>query len=321
MKRLRLVIGALILALIPPQIGAHAEAVPRIAVAYEIGFLNDNGINDAVHAALELAKKKFNLVEPFVREVPTTGTALDRLTRLRFLARSGYTVIVTVGTGYRETVQRVALEYPEIQYVMVNDRSLGQLNISNIFFAEGEMAYIAGYIAALRSRSGEVAILGATPELRKEFVAGAKKANRSIKARGIAYTGDLGSLKSQLGEVDVIYPFWDADSSIYNLVTGRKRPIWYIARKPEQFFVTGTSNPRVAAVITKDMTRPISQVVELGLEDRALLDEIDPSGIFGRIYDFKKGGLKVELAPNLPSGMSAAVSREIAALRRAPRPR
>lgn len=312
-------IGALILTLIPPQLGAQAEPVPRIAIAYEIGFLDDNGINDAVHAALELAKKKYNLVEPFVREVPTSGTALDRLTRLRFLARSGYTVIVTVGSGYRNTVERVALEYPDIQYVIINDRTLGQLNISNIYFAENEMAYAAGVVAALRSRSGEVAILGPTPELRKEFLAGAKKAKRSIKARAIDFNGDLAALKSELGEVDVIYSLWDTDSSVYNLVSSRKRPIYYIARKPEQFFVTGTTNPRVAAVITKDMTRPIAQVVQYGLEDRALLDLISEDGVFGRIYNFKNGGLKVELGRDLPGGMSAIVNREIAALRRTPR--
>lgn len=317
--RLRLAISALILTLIPPQFGARAESVPRIAVAYEIGFPNDYGINDAVHAALELAKKKYNLVEPFVREVPTSGTALDRLTRLRFLARSGYTVIVTVGSGYRNTVERVAQEYPNIQYVIINDRTLGQLNISNIYFSEGEMAYIAGVVAALRSRSGEVAMLGANPELRKEFVSGAKKVKRSIKARAIDYSGDLAALKSELDEVDVIYSLWDTDSSVYNFVTSRKRPIYYIARKPEQFFVSGTTNPRVAAVITKDMTRPISQVVQYGLQDDALLDEIDPSGVFGRIYNFRNGGLKVELSRNLPGGASAVVNREIAALRRAPR--
>ena len=61
-------------------------AEPKVAIAYDIGFLGDNSFNDAVHLALKAAKKKYGLVEPFVREVPTNGTAVDRLTRLRFLA-------------------------------------------------------------------------------------------------------------------------------------------------------------------------------------------------------------------------------------------
>ena len=69
-------------------LGAHAEdeevipdPVPRVAVAYDIGFLGDDSFNDAVHRGLEIAKKKYKLVEPFVREVPTNGTNLDQIGR------------------------------------------------------------------------------------------------------------------------------------------------------------------------------------------------------------------------------------------------
>ncbi|NCX17008.1 MAG: hypothetical protein EBX24_08030 [Actinobacteria bacterium] len=72
------------------------EFQPKVAVAYDIGFLGDNSFNDAVNSALNLAKKKYSLYEPFVREVPTNGTAVDRLTRLRFLAKNGYTLIIAV---------------------------------------------------------------------------------------------------------------------------------------------------------------------------------------------------------------------------------
>jgi basic membrane protein A len=95
-------------------------AEPKVAIAYDIGFLGDNSFNDAVHLALKAAKKKYGLVEPFVREVPTNGTAVDRLTRLRFLAKSGYTLIIAVGPGYRQTVARVSQEYTETQLLMTN---------------------------------------------------------------------------------------------------------------------------------------------------------------------------------------------------------
>ncbi|MDP4653061.1 MAG: BMP family ABC transporter substrate-binding protein, partial [Candidatus Nanopelagicales bacterium] len=90
---------ALAISLFSPSTPAIA-AEPKVAIAYDIGFLGDNSFNDAVHLALRAAKKKYGLVEPFVREVPTNGTAVDRLTRLRFLAKSGYTLIIAVGPGY-----------------------------------------------------------------------------------------------------------------------------------------------------------------------------------------------------------------------------
>ena len=151
--RIRLALITAVALLFPAQVTKAEEIVPRIAVAYDIGFLGDGGFNDAVHQALKLAKKRYNLVEPYVREMPTSGTAVDRLTKLRFLAKSGYTLIITVGTGYRETVRRVAMEFPEIQFAPINDKTLAQLNISNIYFNEIDVARIAGTTAALKSKS------------------------------------------------------------------------------------------------------------------------------------------------------------------------
>ena len=129
-KALLIALAILLFSPFTPAIAAE----PKVAIAYDIGFLGDNSFNDAVHLALKAAKKKYGLVEPFVREVPTNGTAVDRLTRLRFLAKSGYTLIIAVGPGYRQTVARVSQEYTETQFAIVNDRSIAQLNVSNIYF-------------------------------------------------------------------------------------------------------------------------------------------------------------------------------------------
>ena len=76
--RIRLALLALLL-ILPASSVVAQERTPRIAVAYDIGFKGDGGFNDAVSDALALAKKRFDLVPPFVREVPTSGTAVDRL--------------------------------------------------------------------------------------------------------------------------------------------------------------------------------------------------------------------------------------------------
>ncbi|MGA0410103.1 MAG: hypothetical protein ACO3NO_00280 [Candidatus Nanopelagicaceae bacterium] len=112
---MRLRIALLIIILVLPVNSTRAEEpIPRIAVAYDIGFKGDDGFNDAVSDALALAKKRFNLVPPFVREVPTSGTAVDRLSKLRFLAKSGYSLIITVGSGYRETVEECRWNIPRL---------------------------------------------------------------------------------------------------------------------------------------------------------------------------------------------------------------
>ncbi len=67
--RIRIAVLAFLLMLPIAEVGAE-ERTPRIAIAYDIGFKGDGGFNDAVSEALALAKKRFNLVPPFVREVP-----------------------------------------------------------------------------------------------------------------------------------------------------------------------------------------------------------------------------------------------------------
>ena len=171
--RSRALLIALTISLFSPFTTAIA-AEPKVAIAYDIGFLGDNSFNDAVHLALKAAKKKYGLVEPFVREVPTNGTAVDRLTRLRFLAKSGYTLIIAVGPGYRQTVARVSKEYTETQFAIINDKELGQLNVSNITFKETDGAFLAGVFSAALTKRKAVAFIGNEPDLLASFTLGVR---------------------------------------------------------------------------------------------------------------------------------------------------
>lgn len=270
------------------------EPTPRIAIAYDIGFKGDGGFNDAVSSALAIAKKRFDLVPPFVREVPTSGTAVDRLSKLRFLARSGYTMIVTVGNGYRETVRRVSMEYPEVQFAPINDKTLGQLNISNIYFDEKEAARIAGTIAGIRSRTKVVAIVAGSQEVNEAFVSAAK----GVEVLQIPFSGDLANLSASLQSADVIYSLWDKDAKVYEPVINRTSRTFYIARNPDQHFANLQSHPRVIAVIEKKLNKPIAQLVRLALQNRGLIDVIDEErGIYGRRYGLANGGLAFQLRP------------------------
>ena len=284
--------------LLPSAVASAEERTPRIAVAYDIGFKGDGGFNDAVSAALALAKKRFDLVPPFVREVPTSGTAVDRLSKLRFLAKNGYTLIITVGSGYRETVRRVSMEYPETQFAPINDKTLGQLNISNIYFDEVEAAQIAGTIAGAKSKTRVVAVIAGSEEVDSAFAATAKGA----EVLKIPFSGDISSLSAALGRADVVYSLWDRDAKVYESVINRTLKTFYIARNPDQYFVNLNSHPRVIAVVEKKLNKPISQLVRLALEDRALIDVIDSDrGIYGRSFGVANGGLTYKLKEGQPA--------------------
>lgn len=271
-----------------------AEIQPKIAVAYDVGFLGDNSFNDSVHTAFSVAKKKYSLVEPFVREVPTEGTAVDRLTRLRFLAKNGYTLIVAVGSGYRETVRRVSMEFPNVQFALINDKSLGQMNISNIFFNETDGAYLAGVAAAANSKRRSIGFVGSEPDLFSSFAHGARATVKNIKIVNIPYPDEVSALTSALRKVDVIYSTWDGDSSVLATVLdnylGKVR---VIAEAPDQYFASIPGAQKILlATVNKVMTKPIVQLVSAALQDRAIIDIVDEkNGIYGREYTIRNGGV------------------------------
>lgn len=293
--RSRALLIALTISLFSPFTPAIA-AEPKVAIAYDIGFLGDNSFNDAVHLALKAAKKKYGLVEPFVREVPTNGTAVDRLTRLRFLAKSGYTLIIAVGPGYRQTVAKVSKEYTETQFAIINDKSIAQLNVSNVYFREDHGAYLAGIAAANLSKRKSIAFIGSEPELLESFTEGARANFPKIKIKNVSYPDSVESLRSQLNGVDIAYSTWDGDPSVVAVISeGFAGKIKLISEIPDQYFAQiPQTKSIVVATVSKQMTKPISQLVSAALESRAIIDVLDDAeGIYGREYNATNGGVGI----------------------------
>jgi len=309
---------ALVISLFSSSTPAIASE-PKVAVAYDIGFLGDNSFNDAVHVALKAAKNKYGLVEPFVREVPTNGTAVDRLTRLRFLAKSGYTLIIAVGPGYRETVARVSKEYTETQFAIINDKSIPQLNVSNIHFREDHGAYLAGVAAANLSKRKSIAFIGSEPELFASFYQGAQANFPKVKIKNISYPDTIEALRSQLNGIDIAYSTWDGDPSVMTVISeSYAGKIRLIAETPDQYFAQLLqSKAIVVAMVSKQLTKPIAQLVSAALESRAVIDVIDEAeGIYGREYGAANGGVGITF--NVPTGntLKSAIKRALLQLKR-----
>ena len=315
--RSRALLIALTISLFSPFTPAIATE-PKVAIAYDIGFLGDNSFNDAVHLALKAAKKKYGLVEPFVREVPTNGTAVDRLTRLRFLAKSGYTLIIAVGPGYRETVARVSKEYTETQFAIINDKSIAQLNVSNVYFREDHGAYLAGVAAANLSKRKSIAFIGSEPELLESFAKGARANFPKIKIKNISYPDSVDSLRSQINGIDIAYSTWDGDPSVVAVISeGFAGKIKLISEIPDQYFAQiPQTKSIVVATVSKQMTKPISQLVSAALESRAIIDILDDAeGIYGREYNATNGGVGITFNIAVNSSLKSQLKQALLQLK------
>jgi len=104
------------------------------------------------------------------------------------MAQKGANPIVVVGFTYAAALGKVAPEFPDTQWGIVDDSSVTAPNVHSIVFKEEEGSYLVGVAAALKSKSGNVGFIGGvnTPLIAKfeaGFIAGAKAVNAKIKVQ------------------------------------------------------------------------------------------------------------------------------------------
>ena len=81
--------------------------------------------------------------------------------RLRTFADDGYDPIIAVGFAYAGSVGKVAAEYPDVHFAIIDDSSLADVpNVASLVFAEEQGSFLVGAAAALKSEAGHVGFVG-----------------------------------------------------------------------------------------------------------------------------------------------------------------
>jgi basic membrane protein A len=159
----------------------------QVGLAYDIGGRGDQSFNDAAAAGLEQAQAEFGVG---VKELEASAGESDaqKEERLRLLADGGYNPIIAVGFAYAGPLKKVAAEYPDVNFAIIDDASFEAPNVANLVFAEEQGSFLVGSIAAQASKTGNVGYIGGvqTPLLEKfeaGYVAGAEAVNPNIKVQ------------------------------------------------------------------------------------------------------------------------------------------
>ena len=165
---------------------ATAKAL-KVGLAYDIGGRGDQSFNDAAAAGLDKAKSELGATGQEA-EAGNGEAESAKEDRLRTLAQAGYSPVIAVGFAYASAVDKVAAEFPEIKFAIV-DNAKGEKtpdNVSNLLFAENEGSFLVGAVAALKSKSNNIGFIGGVqvPLIQKfeaGYVAGAKAVKPDIK--------------------------------------------------------------------------------------------------------------------------------------------
>jgi basic membrane protein A len=139
---------------------------PKVGIAYDVGGRNDRGINDSAFAGLSEAVDELE-VSCLEGEAANAEPDSARVDRLRYFADNGATVIVAIGTRYVRAVDTVSQSYPRVQFALIDaiapKREFAR-NVALLNFVPEQAGFLAGVTAAVKTKTGKVAFIGAPPE-------------------------------------------------------------------------------------------------------------------------------------------------------------
>ncbi|MEY3252930.1 MAG: hypothetical protein RL227_1903 [Pseudomonadota bacterium] len=156
---------------------ASVAALAQPAVIYDMGGKFDKSFNQAAFNGAEKWKKEtgkayleFEISNPTQREQAK-----------RRMAERGANPIVAIGFSQGTSLEKVAKEFPKLQFAII-DSVVALPNVQSIVFKEHEGSFLVGMMAAMASKSGKVGFVGGMdiPLIRKfqcGFEQGAKFAN------------------------------------------------------------------------------------------------------------------------------------------------
>jgi basic membrane protein A len=188
-----------------------ADKDVRVALILE-GAISDMSWNATAYEGLKKIEALGAEVK-YVENVPAASVEDS----IRAFADEKYNVIFLSTNSFMDTGAKVAKDYPEIQFFMINS-SVTDTNVRSFAIQDAEQGYLMGALAAMLSESGKVGFIGGLPinpilNGAKGFEQGAKYINPDIEVSSINIGNfdDVNAAKEQAkafvgSGVDVLAP-------------------------------------------------------------------------------------------------------------------
>ncbi|MHA2306712.1 MAG: BMP family lipoprotein [Candidatus Hodarchaeales archaeon] len=173
--------------------GCTAESGKKeIAIIFATGGLGDKSFNDAGYRGYLDANETYgdqinvDYVEP--EDIPEFATYQNSLA-----TEGKYDLIICVGFLQATALNDSAYDFPDQNWVIIDDASIEADNVKSITFKEHEGSFLVGAMAAMTSQTGKIGFLGGMDIfLINKFLAGyqqgAKYINSSINVTGTYMT-------------------------------------------------------------------------------------------------------------------------------------
>ncbi|CDG85030.1 BMP family lipoprotein [Janthinobacterium agaricidamnosum] len=158
--------------------GASA-ADPKLGIVYDAGGKFDKSFNQSAFEGAERFKKDTKI--SFIEVQASSDTQAEQV--LRGLARKKLDLIASIGFSQTQAVQKVAKEFPNVKFVLIDGTATGP-NVNSVLFKEEEGSYVVGVAAAMASKTKKVGFIGGIDiPLIRNFACGYAQGVKSINPK------------------------------------------------------------------------------------------------------------------------------------------
>src|SRR5215213_8138069 len=161
---------------------AESNGKIKVGIVFDIGGKNDRSFNAAAWEGVRRAQKDLDIV---LRDVePGNPTSIEPA--MRAFAEENFDLIIGVGFAQGPIMQKVASDYPNIKFaivdgVIVDKEGKPFSNVASLVFREHEGSFLVGMIAAAKSKTGKLGFVGGMDiPLIHKFETGYEEGARSV---------------------------------------------------------------------------------------------------------------------------------------------
>jgi basic membrane protein A len=173
-------------------LAASFQVAAQPAVVFDMGGKFDKSFNEAAYRGMEQWKKEtgknylsFEIANESQREQS-----------VRRMAERGASPIIGIGFGQASSIEKVAKEFPKLQFAII-DMVVNLPNVQSVVFKEQEGSFLVGVMAATASKSGKVGFVGGMdiPLIRK-FQCGYEQGVKYSNAKAEIFSNMTGTTGS-----------------------------------------------------------------------------------------------------------------------------
>jgi basic membrane protein A and related proteins len=283
---------------LPKPADCKQQEVFCVGLVTDMGGHNDHAYNQAAWDGLQQAKRAG--VISWLASIDTVD-ARDYEENIRVFGEAGYDVIVTVGSAMADATRAEAASYPSTYFIGVDqDQSANQSfnpTLTGLVFAEDQIGFLAGALAALMSKTGQIGAICASdalPFMKRYgdgFLAGAANIGPDVIAK-VVYHNEVGLDKTFVDPewgaaqanamvdsgTDIIFGV-GGETGSNAIVAAVARGAYAIGADTDQYYALPVAAPHLYVSVLKMIAPAVTELIQTARDAQAG-NSVFPTGNF-----------------------------------------